>query len=302
MNFIKIIFIIIFALTVATLLKKIVYAITSLENYSIHKKRLKQLDFNDEAKKSNEIDTKDLIEKITHPIIEYIFPKLKIKNKEYELQEIKKKLELAGWSDIFTPIKFKAFVFFTKALAILVGLLLFPKSKPIAFMWAVPLFIVANFLLNNKVEQKKEDLLSEFPDFIRITQGYLSADMPLNKAITNTIVYVGKAWQPLLQDFVINCELYSVEEAMIKLAEATDIFEVRELMSLIKLSLEQGINLKDSFNRQAEKVRDLQLYVLTNKIAKRQTMGILIQAPLFVTLFVSFGLPTFASMTNFSTM
>ena len=302
MNFFKVGFILLFCGALIPLLNNLIYSITSLENYSIHKKRLKQLEFNDKTKKSNQVDTKDIVDKITNPIMEYIFPKLKFKNREEDLRDIKKKLELAGWTDTFTPMKFKAFVFFTKSLAVFIAIIFYPKAKAVGFMWGLPLFIIANFLLNNKVEQFKEELLTGFPDFIRITQGYLTAEMPLNQAIKNTIVYVGKAWKPLLQDFVVNCELYSTEEAMDRLSEATDIFEVKELMSLIKLSLEQGVNLKDSFDRQAEKVRELQLRVLTNKIAKRQTMAILVQAPLFGALFVSFGLPTFASMTNFSSM
>lgn len=65
-------------------------------------------------------------------------------------------------------------------------------------------------------------------------------------------------------------------------------------MSLIKLSLEQGTEISDSFKIQITLIEEVQALVYEKKIIKRQMIGQAIQAPLFLALMVSFALPIFA--------
>lgn len=286
-------FVFLFAKNVFTLL-------FAMDNYNIHKKRLKQLQFSNKNLKSDEDQTKDLINKITTPVIQLIFPKLKLKN----LEELKKDLALTKWDKYFTPIQYRAMQITLTIAGIFFGILVYGVSKlaPFALVWFVILSFGMPFLFRNSVNEQKTKLMSEFPDFIRITQGYLIANVPFVTAIEQAISYVGSNWKPLLQNFVVTCEIKSVEDGLSELQEKVDIFEVRELLSLIRLNLDQGIDIKESFDRQAEKVREMQIELITKKIGKRQMMCIMLQGPLLLVLLGSFALPTFSSMGNFTSM
>lgn len=294
----KYVFLILAIGSIAIFGRNIFMLIFSMDNYSIHKKRLKQLQFNNKKLSSDEEQTKEIIDKVTTPIITYILPKIKLR----DMDEIQRDLKMAKWDKYFSPKQYLAMNILLKIIGIVVLILLLHISIPFALIWFLALFFLMGFLFKNSVKERKSKLLSQFPDFIRITQGYLTADVPFVKAVEQSINYVGEEWKPVLQDFIINCDIKSIEEAIDTLQKDIDIFEVRELLSLIKLNLDQGIDVKESFDRQAEKVRDLQLEVLMNKIAKRQMMAIILQGPLLLVLIGSFGLPTFYSMTTFSSI
>ena len=91
-------------------------------------------------------------------------------------------------------------------------------------------------------------------------------------------------------------------EAIDRLCEEVNVFEVTEFFSLVKLNLEQGINIKESFESQTEKVKEMQMEVMLKKIGQRQMMAKAIQAPLLLCMFAAAGLPTFYSMMNFTTL
>lgn len=268
-----------------------------LENYKIHKKRLKQLKFNNK-RKSDEEDVVNLIDRITKPVIRYILPNLRKRNED----ELNRDLKLAGWSKYFTAKTYVAMNITLKIVAVIIFVLLFGASKALALIWFLALFFGFGFLFKNSLANKKEVLLLEFPDFIRITQGYLMAGMPFVKVIEKISYDVGNNWKPILQDFTVNCEVKSIEEAMDILVYDTDIIQVRELFALIKLNLEQGIEIKDSFENQADKIRDLQMEIFEKKILKRKLMCICLQLPIFIIMFTAFGLPTFYSMMHLTTM
>ena len=140
--------------------------------------------------------------------------------------------------------------------------------------------------------------ISEFPDFIRITQGFLCSNMTLVDALENALPYVGPTWRPIIKDFIIEANIYSQNECIEQLKEKVPIFEVHELWSLIQLNLEQGIDLKESFNNQALKVKGMQKEVMLSKITKRQMMATAIQAPLMLCMMGGFMLPTLSQMMN----
>lgn len=288
------IYLLIFIISLFLLLKNIFELAFSMENYRLHKKRLKQLQF--EKNKTNDEELNELIDKVTQPVVKTIIPKLKLKN----LNEIEKDLKMAQWDKKMTSIQYVALNIITKILGILAFLLLFKHSKPMAFLWGIVLFFGISFLMKNSAKNRKEKLMMEFPDFIRITQGYLSAGMPFTKAVTECIQYVGEEWQPILENFVVKAELDNIDIALKEMAEEVNIFEVKEFVSLVRLALEQGGNVKDGFEAQAEKIQQMLYDVMMAKIERRRVFGILIQAPLLLCNLMVFGLPTIDAMMNMS--
>lgn len=291
--------IIVFALfaiiTLFFLAKNIFVFIFSMENYNVHRKRLKQLQFN--AKKED-ADMSEIIDKVTKPVILHILPKLKPRN----LEQLERDLRMAKWDKLFTPTQYRALSLTLKVAGLLAGLLLYNMSSAMALVWAVALIFGLDYLLRNSKNNRKEKLMTDFPDFIRITEGYLTANVPFSQAVSESIKYVGEEWKPILQDFVVQCDVKSIGEALESLKNEVDLFEVREFVALVKLTLEQGGDASESFSAQADKIREMQLDMIAIKIGKRQMMGIAIQAPLLLCNLLVFGLPTIASMTSFTAM
>ena len=290
----QIVFLIMTMISLFFLTKNILSSIFNVGNYKLQKKRLRQLEF------KNEIDgnENELINKLTKPVISHVLPKIKIKN----FEEIEKDLKFVGWNKKFTAQQFIAIKVITKALAVLMTILFWSNSKAFAVIWGVVLFNVVGFLLNNKVESKKEALIVEFPSFVRITHGYLSANMPLVKAIEESIKFVSEDWQIILQQFVVDAELSGVEYALENLKETVNIFEVKEFISLIKLTLEQGGAAKEGFDKQADKAQQMLKSAELRRIQKRGSLSTIIQGPLLLCIMATFALPIINSMTNLNSM
>lgn len=276
-------------------LRNVFMLLFSMENYNIHKRRLKQLDF---EKKKEDASINELVDSITKPIIQHVFSRFKPKN----LEELERGLRMAKWDKNFTPIQYRALNLMLKIIGIVLFLLLFKKSMLIAGIWAFVMIFGMDILFKNSVVNRRDRIFNDFPEFIRIVEGYLTANMPFPKAVEESIKYVGDEWKPILKNFVIECEIKSIDEALDFLKEEVDLFEMREFISIVKLNLEQGGDAKDSFTAQADKIRELQLDLIAVKIGKRQTMAIILQGPLLICNMMVLGLPTVNSMMNFSSM
>lgn len=277
------------------LVKSIFTLIFSLENYNVHKKRLKQLQFDN---KKEEADMSELIDKVTKPVIRHVLPKLKPKN----LEQLERDLKMAKWDKHFSAIQFRALSITLKIIGVIMMAILWSASSMMAIIWGVVLIFGLNFLLNNSKNNRKQKLLIDFPDFIRITEGYLTANVPFAQAVAESIKYVGDEWKPILQNFVIECDIKSMSEALDSLKYNVDLFEVREFVAIVKLTLEQGGDASDSFSSQADKIREMQLDTMELKISKRQMMATALQAPLLLSIFALMGLPLVSSMTGLTAM
>ncbi|ADO59541.1 type II secretion system F family protein [Paenibacillus polymyxa] len=275
--------------------KNILMMIFSMENYSVHRKRLKQLDF---KRKKEDADVSELIDTVTKPVIRHVFSHFKPKR----LDQIESQLKMAKWDKHFTAIQYRALSLLLKVVGIVCFLVLVKASLAIALIWAIVLIFGMDFLFMNSTNNRKAKLIADFPDFIRITEGYLTANVPFAKAVSECVKYVGDEWKPILQRFVVDCELKSLNEALDGLKRDVDMFEIREFVALVKLTLEQGGDAKDGFTAQADKIRELQMDMIAIKIGKRQTMGIILQGPLLLCNLMVFGLPTVGSMTSFTSM
>lgn len=276
-------------------LKNLFFIVFSMENYTIHKKRLKQLNFDE---KKEDMSANELIDRITKPIIRHVLSRFNMKN----LEQLERDLRMAKWNKFFNPLQYRALNLLLKVLGVVFFILFYQSSLLIAGIWAFALLFMMDILFKNSVVNRRERIFNDFPDFIRIVEGYLTANMPFAKAVEESIKYVGDEWKPILKNFVVEAEMKSIHEALDYLKQEIDLFEMREFISIVKLTLEQGGDAKDSFSVQADKIRQLQLDLIQIKIGKRESMGALMQAPLLLTLIVVFGLPTVDAMMSFSSM
>lgn len=275
--------------------KNVTQLLFNMENDDIHRKRLKELNFEGvRIGESSDQETKAFLNKVTEPVIKYILPKIKYANTE----RLQRDLNFVEWDNLMNATQFRALDLILKSIGVVAFLLLMGVNWIFATVWFVCLFFGLPFFLNNSVTNKKDTMFGEFPEFIRLTQGYLVAEMTLVDAIENTIDFVGDDWKPYLKRFAINARIKSVRDALQIMQDEIDIFEVKELFSLIRVSLDQGIDVQESFESQTEKVRGMQLEVVMKKIEKRKLMGIVLQGPLLLTIIVAFALPTLESMTN----
>ncbi|WP_442637629.1 type II secretion system F family protein [Rossellomorea marisflavi] len=270
----------------------------SMDSQRQYQKRMRQLQFTNEGESQSD-GTADAINTVTTPIIRYVLPKLRPRDKE----QLAKDLKIAGWDKTYSPDQFIAMNILLKMIGVVlggaVGFLVSPLLGGILFL---ALFFGFTFLFNNSLKEKKTKIFREFPNFIRIVQGYLTAGIPIAKAIEQSLPYMSPEWQKIMKNFVINTNLSSVQDAIVILNQEVDIFEVQEFFSLIRLNLEQGINIKESFEGQREKVIDMQLEVMLEAIGRRQMMATILQGPLLLTMIVGFGLPIFYSMFTFTSV
>lgn len=281
---------IIFLIALFFFVKNIFNLFSTVEEYRVYQKRLKSLNFD----KKEDADLKGIIDSATKPIISHILPHLSIKNPE----KIEKDLKMAKWDKYMTAQQFIALNYGLKMLSIILFAVIYPTSSFIAIVWFVVLFFGISFLMRNSANNRRTALMNEFPDLIRIAQGYISIGYPIAKAFEYSIKFVGEEWQDILRDFVVTDNLSGVDKALERLKEEVDVFEVREFVSLIRFILEQGGDAKSGFESQANKIQGMLEDVMMLKIGKRKTMSIIIQAPLLLAIMAAFGLPTIQSMMN----
>ncbi|MBQ3420825.1 MAG: hypothetical protein IJH34_04000 [Romboutsia sp.] len=270
-------------LAVVFFLKSLFSLSSEFVNYGAHKRRLKQLRFN----KRRDLNTNDLVDSITDIVDSHIFKS----NKPKDLKQIEKKLILAGWDKTFTPLQYKAVNVFLKLVG-LAFLVIFGVNNIWLglFMGAIPAFAM-EILLANTISQKKDQILVYFPELISIIQGYLEAGIPLIEAISYACPFAGEAWGPLLEKLVVDSEINSIEYALDELKRRIDILEVKEFASLVKLAYVQGSNVVESFEAQSKRMDAIKFEYNQMKIQKRRSMGVMVQMPMLLMIFVAFGLP-----------
>lgn len=269
----------------------------SMDSQRQHQKRMRQLQFTEEGRKNSD-GTAEMIDSMTAPIIKHLLPRMRMRDKE----QLKKDLKIAGWDENFTPDQYIAMNLILKGVGIVMGLIFAGLVWQMAIVWFVLGFFGFGFFFNNSIKERKKKIFNEFPNFIRIIQGYLTAGIPLAKAVEEALPYMSPEWKVIMKEFVINTNLLSVQDAIQKLNDEVDIFEIQEFFSLVRLNIEQGINVKESFDGQREKVVDMQFEAMMSVIGKRQVMATILQGPLLLTMIVSFGLPVLYSMVNFTSL
>lgn len=302
-EFMKYVFYICAVSTFIMFVKSFIPYMFGYNDMGIHKERMKQLDFNREKIKSkNETETEQLrklVDDITAPLIKHVMPNVEYRK---DLETLERNLKFAGADKYFTAPQYIAFIIAGRVIGISAFVLFAPVAIAISFLWLFAFAVFPSVLFTNSVKNKKEVLLLGFPEFINISKSYLASGMSFEKAVEESIVYVNKEWQELLKNFLVNSETLSRKECLEILAEESNLFEIREFMSLVQLNMEQGIDVRDSFDRQYGKIKELQNLAFIKKIEGRKIWTVLVQGPVLITILVAFGLPTFESMMNIGSM
>ena len=279
------------------------YYILGVYDIENHNNRLKQLDFSEErvkedkTKEDNIKETKKLIEKVTEPIIRHVMPNISYKK---DFDELEKNLRFAGADKYFTPMQYVALILLGRIIGCVAFVVLMPFNIMLAVLWFAGPALLPSFLFKNTIVNKREKILMGFPEFISISKSYLVSGMPFEKAVEESIYYVNDEWKELLKNYLINSEAYSKQDCLTMLAEECNSFEVKEFISIVKLNMEQGVDIRESFDNQYEKIRALQLLAIQKKIEARKVWAILVQAPVLLAILVAFGLPIVESMMNFT--
>lgn len=285
-----------------TFFKDLIYYIFGIYDVENHNNRLKQLNntserLNKDKKKEEDLkQTREAIEKITAPIIRHVMPNI---SHTKDLSELEKNLHFAGLDKYVNATQYVALILLGRVVGCTLFVLLYPYNSFLAIMWLSGPALLPTMLFKNTIVNKKETILLGFPDFIKISKSYLVSGMPFEKSVEESILYVNKEWQELLKQYLVNSESYSKKECLTMLADECNSFEVKEFISIVKLNLEQGIDIKDSFDGQYEKIKDLQRIVIQKKIESRKVWTILVQAPVLITILIAFGLPIVESVMNF---
>jgi Flp pilus assembly protein TadB len=293
------------AIALYIFLKTLIPMFFGVNDTELHESRLRQLDFEREsiakakASTSDDEQIRKFVEDFTTPIIKHVMPNVAYRK---DLETLERNLKFADFDKYFTPAQYIVFILALRVIGTIVLCILLPFAWPPAVMAFVGLAIFPTMLFTNNVKNKKELLLLGFPEFINIAKSYLSSGMTFEKAVEESIVYVNKEWQELLKSYLINSQTLSRKESLQMMALDSNLFEVQEFMSLVQLNIEQGIDVKDSFERQYGKVKDLQKLAVLKKIESRKVWTIFVQAPVLLTIIGAFGLPMVESFSSLGGM
>lgn len=291
----NIIFIIGMLALILTSVKTFVDIVTySLDN-TITKSRLKQ--FNKGVKKDS-LSTFDTVSGLTEsirrdlfPKIQHLLPSLRLEN----LEQLDADLKFIGWDDTFTAESYVASNLALRVVGLILAVLLSTMGGYM-ILAGVVLFAVCSFLLDfmfkGEVKGKNEALFKYFPDLVRIISGYLVAGMDLVRAMENSVRYVSEDWQPIINQFILDCNTKGTTEALNILAGTVNTFEVREFVSLVKLTMEQGGDAKEAFASQADKIAQMQKDQFILKIGGRKTLATMIQMPMLLCNMAVIAVPT----------
>lgn len=258
------------------------------KKYNSRKKRVEQLSFGNTSK---DVSIEEFVGGVTNFIDKKV---LKIKPSDSDIL-LGKKLKMVDLDKYFGVTEWKAFRIFMGFVGIGVGIL-FSFLHP-AFGAFVGLFLIVapTLFLNTQAKEVRMKLLTKFPDIIMIMEGYLSAGFTLNRAIEETIKFGGSTWTPILKKMVTDMEVMGVEYALNELKEMSDVDEIREFASLVKIAYQQG-DVGSSFTSQIERMRVIQEDVIMQKIAGRRSLAVAANAPTMLAVFVLVGAPAIGNL------
>ena len=247
------------------------------------------------VQKSNDEQTKDLVESITKPLVDTVFEYYKPKNTDM----LRRKLKMTGWEKCFTPLSWNAMRIWCVVLALLLLWLLFDKAGFVAIVIAIVIVKLPDLLLNNEYNNIKDDLLMSFPETIRIISGYLSVGLIMPKAFEMTAKTAKPRWKKILNEFVKKSETDGVLDALDWIKEEVDTMEAREFFASVRLAIEGGIPPIESFEKQAVIIQRLLDDATLKRIEKRKLLGTVLQGPMLLLVLVTFALPIIGTIIDF---
>lgn len=296
---VNVIFVAIMIILILSVCANVVDLVIGFSDYQVSKSRLKQFQKGTKeaqaSMKDQIISVTDIVKQRIFPMVQSMLPSLRVEN----VEQRDKNLKFIGWDDTFTAESFLATSIGLKIVGIVLiifGVIFYFLMNDIKFLavfglLGVTAIFLLDFLYNSDVKNKNSILFADFPDFVRIVSGYLIANMPLVQAIEESIKYVSEDWRPILSQFIVDCNSRGVDAALEGLRNTVNIFEVREFVALVRLTLEQGGDAKESFVEQADKVAEMQKDMFIIKIGKRKTMATIVQFPCLLITMAILALP-----------
>lgn len=245
----------------------------------------------------------DIIHRLTEPVIKYLLPYFPFQAK----RSLQNDLELVGWSRRLTVPQVQALRLLAWMTGVLAAVLLWVTGKPELRVLAglalfTGFFIVDSFILS-RVKRVQDGIIAEFPDFVEVVQAKLYADLTLDRAFMESLDHAGPYIRPLLRSFIQDANVVgNMDYALDRLAEKSGLFEVKEFVSLVKLSMHLGESAKDSFGHLADRLRLLKLKLLEAKIEKKRMLSLLAPFVPIIIILALVGLPTvlqFGNLSNF---
>lgn len=289
--------VIVFLIVAFFFIRNLVNTIFNVDKMDLDKEREKQLRGFDtsskEAEEAAEIEQmRNMIDTLTNPFTDFVAERAD----NVKVYNLNRKLRFTEWDKYFTAYSFTAFVWILRILGVAIAAGLYSVLEFLSLIIGAILIIMPAFLLNNTYTNKQDELMTGFPEMINIISGYLSANMLFTEAVKNALPHISEAWKPTMEKFIIKANLSSVEEALDWLVYSVDIGPIKEFVSIVKLNLELGNSVKDSFTEQADKIREMLAVINEKKIQKRKSMATMVQAPLLLCIIAAFALPTVGSI------
>lgn len=284
------IYLVLFSIISFFFIRNVLLLIFQMENIKIHKKRLKQLKFQKDKKDMNAYE---MVDSITKPVVKSLLPKMGF----LDIEGTRRKLVFVKWK--VGAEQYIALNLMAKAVSIIP--LIAAKYIDAGFMpylYFAALFFLPGFLLNNSYNNKMSAIMMEFPDFIRIVQGYLTTGMSFEKAAIEAAPFLNKYWQEMISVFIGRVQSDNIEAGLNYLKDEINNIEVKEFISVVNLSLGIGKSAKDGFESQAEKIQQMLYDMMLIKINRRKAFGTLIQAPLLLANFAIIGIPVIHSFSG----
>lgn len=262
--------------------------------------RLKQLNKVKDAKRETD-STRRLIQNLSKPAYDNYVKKQDYDT--YKLKALNKKLRIAGWDKNMNAIEYIAFDLTMKSIgAFLAIFFMLLDALPLSILMVGVFAFMPTKLLNNSVSTRMDKLASDFPDFISILGGYLEGGLDIIPSAEKTKKYLNKEWCEVIDKFVSIGHTQSKIEALNYLRDEVDIFAIQEIVSLLRLSTEQGINPSEGIKQQYDTIQEMHKDSMLKKISNRKVYAYCVQGPVLLMSLVTFGLPTFYQMFTFGSL
>lgn len=277
---IKLIILVLVGLTVTVTFYNIIALSVQVKKEYARRKRVNQLIYKDKEDMSLE----EALDKITNFVETYI-----TKNKESQHDKrLEIQLKMVELDKYFGAKEWKAFNVFMALLGLVLMIPLAAINTMYGVFVGVLLIVMPKIYFLSQLSSVRYSLISRFPDIISLINGYLRAGYTLDRAVASTIPFAGKRWGKLLTKMVADMEMMGVVYSLNNLKNSTDLDDVSEFCSLVKVAYEQG-DIGTSFEDQAERMKFLQRDNVKKKIGRRKSMVILAQGPTILSVFIIAG-------------
>lgn len=266
--------------------RRILVSVLSINDSKLYKQRMKQLNFNDKKKKSQG----EFIDSIVDPIMDKYLKDFEVKDRS----KIETLLKEADLLDVFkSPETYIVFDLVLKAIGFVLFMILIKISMPLAILGSVMFMFGLPQTVKSTAKARKENILLGFPDAIRYIHAYLSAGDTLITAMERTIEDVDDEWKRILSKFISDFSTpgIGIDGAIGNIRKDINIMQVREFFAFIKVKNDQGGQMKEAFELQAEKIDELFETSMLKRIESRTMYAVMVQYPSIVGIMLLMSLP-----------